>query len=365
MVSDGNYYKVLGVSQSASQDEIKNAYRKLAIKYHPDKNRGDTNAEERFKEATEAYEILSDEEKRQNYDRFGKAGVNAAASGGYKAYTDFSDIFGDLGDVFANFFGGGSTERRQTQRGSDLRYNLEISLEDAAKGKEVKIEIPREETCDICNGEGSKPGSSAHECHICGGMGQVRRSQGFLSVTTTCPKCRGKGKIIQKPCLTCKGNGVVEKNRNLHIKIPSGVESGSRLKISGEGESGPGLLPGNLYIVTHIKQHPLFQRQGNDLILQVDMPFLDALLGCEVEIPLIDGSRVKMKIPANSESGQIFRLKSKGMPYMGQSSKGDQHVIINLKFPKKMSSSALKLAKELKSELTGDVNSQIQYNKAK
>lgn len=372
-MTDNDYYGVLGISRSAAQDDIKSAYRKLAIKYHPDKNRGNQEAEERFKKATEAYEVLSDTQKRSNYDRFGKAGVDRASGGnyGYKAYTDFSDIFDGFEDVFSNFFGGsspfgsslGGRSRQQSRRGADLRYNLEITLEDAALGKEVKIEIPREETCEVCQGGGNVPGTRVSDCHICGGIGQVRRSQGFFSVTTTCPNCSGRGKLIEKPCKTCKGAGVKEKKRTLHIKIPPGVESGSRLKVGGEGESGPGRVAGNLYVVTQINQHALFQRQGNDLILQVDVPFIESLLGCEIEVPTIEGNNIKMKVPPSTESGQIFRLKGKGMPYLGQHTKGDQHVIINLKLPEKMSSQALKLAKELSNELASDTNSKVRYTK--
>ncbi|MCB1321963.1 MAG: molecular chaperone DnaJ, partial [Leptospiraceae bacterium] len=279
-MAEADYYKVLGVARDASKDEIKKAYRKMAIKYHPDKNRGDASAEEKFKEATEAYEVLSDDEKRAMYDRFGKAGLGAGAGAGggfgHKAYTDFSDIFGDLGDVFSEFFGGSFSggfggmggRGRGPNRGSDLRYNLEISLEDAALGKEVKIEIPRQDTCDTCGGSGAKKGSSPVTCQTCGGMGQVRRTQGFFSITTTCPACNGRGQTIKDACESCRGSGVMEKRRTLNIKIPPGVESGSRLKVNGEGEAGLNGGPrGDLYVVTHIKRHATFERQGNDLLV--------------------------------------------------------------------------------------------------
>jgi len=358
-MSDRDYYEILGVSKGATKDEIKKAYRKLAIQYHPDKNRGDKASEEKFKEATEAYEVLSDDSKRQMYDQFGKAGVSGAAGGGpggfgYKAYTDFSDIFGDLGDIFSDFFGGmpGEGRRGGMRRGSDLRYNIEVTLEDAARGKEIKIEIPRQEACDACNGSGAQKGAGSTVCPICQGGGHVRRTQGFFSVTTTCPQCHGTGKIIKNPCKVCRGSGLVEKKRTLNIKIPAGVESGSRLKVSGEGEIGPNGGPrGNLYVVTHIRQHPVFDREGNDLVIRVGIPLTTAILGGEVDIPTIDEKHVKMKIPAGTESGQIFRLKGKGMPYMGGYGKGDQHVIIEVMIPTNLNSKSKKLIEELAHEM--------------
>ncbi|MCT8334275.1 MULTISPECIES: molecular chaperone DnaJ [Leptospira] len=359
-MSDRGYYEVLGVSKGASDDEIKSAYRKLAIKYHPDKNKGDKEAEEKFKEATEAYEVLRDAQKRAAYDQFGKAGVNAGAGGGYGAgaYTDFSDIFGDFGDIFSEFFGGGGGggsrgggRRSGPQRGSDLRYNLEVSLEDAALGKEYKIEIPRLETCVDCSGSGASKGSSPTVCPDCSGTGQVRRTQGFFSVTTTCPRCKGKGKVISNPCKTCKGEGLTEKRRTIHIKIPAGVESGSRLKVSGEGESGPNGGPsGDLYVVTHIKKHPTFERQGNDLIVQKTISLSMACLGGEIEVPSIDGKTINLKIPEGTESGQIFRLKGHGIPYLGSYGKGDQHVIIKVEIPKKLSKKQRELMEEFARE---------------
>ena len=357
-MSERDYYEILGISRSANKSEIKNAYRKLAIKYHPDKNRGNKSAEERFKEATEAYEILSDSSKRANYDRFGKAGVQGAGgSYGHKAYSDFSDIFGDIGDIFSDFFGGGGgfggmEGGRRSQRGVDLRYNLEVSLEDAMQGKKVKIQIPREEVCEVCKGSCSQMGSSATKCHTCNGIGQVRRSQGFFSVTTTCPNCYGKGKIVSKPCKNCHGKGTVEKKRTLHINIPAGVENGSRLKISGEGEAGPSGATGDLYVVIHILAHPLFEREGNDLYVQVEIPFTIALLGGSIDIPSIDGKKVKMNIPAGTTSGQVFRLRSKGMPSLDAYRRGDQHVLVNLKLPKHMTKKAIELSKKLNAELS-------------
>lgn len=358
-MADRDYYEVLGVPRNSSKEDIKKAYRKLAIQFHPDKNKGDKGAEEKFKEATEAYEVLSDDQKRSAYDQFGKAGVSGQGGPGfgYKAYTDFSDIFGDIGDIFSEFFGAqgfqGGRGRGGSRRGSDLRYNVEITLEDAAHGKDLKIEIPRQETCDECSGSGAKKGTQASVCPLCQGAGQVRRTQGFFSVTTSCPQCQGQGRVIANPCTGCSGSGLVERKRTLNIKIPAGVESGSRLKISGEGEAGPnGGTRGDLYVVTHIKRHAVFEREGNDLILEAPVPVTTAMLGGEIEVPTIDGKAVKMKIPAGTESGQIFRLKEKGMPYMGGYGKGDQHVVIQVRIPKNLSKKAKELTQELAKELT-------------
>ncbi len=362
-MADRDYYEILGVAKDASKDDIKKAYRKLAIQFHPDKNRGDKAAEEKFKEATEAYEVLSDDQKRASYNQFGKSGVGQGGQGfGYRAYTDFSDIFGDIGDIFSEFFGnqggGGPSAGRRggSRRGSDLRYNLEISLEDAALGKEIKIEIPRSETCEDCGGSGAKKGSMPVACSMCQGSGHVRRSQGFFSVTTTCPQCQGQGKTIKDPCKGCSGSGLIEKKRTLHIKIPAGVESGSRIRVSGEGEAGPGGGPsGDLYVVTHIKKHSLYQREGNDIVVQKNIPITTAILGGEIEVPTIEGKSARMKIPPGTESGQIFRLKGKGMPYLGGYGKGDQHVIIQVTTPRNLNRRARELVLELAKELNEEI----------
>ena len=359
-MSDRDYYEILGVSKTASDDEIKKAYRQLAIKYHPDKNKGDKASEDKFKEATEAYEVLRDPQKRSAYDRFGKQGVGAGGPGfGQGAYTDFSDIFGDFGDIFGDFFGGGGgrTRRGGPARGSDLRYNLEISLEDAALGKEYKIEIPRLEACTDCGGSGAAKGSNPAICPDCGGLGQVRRAQGFFSVTTTCPRCSGKGTTISNPCKSCKGQGLLEKRRTINIKIPPGVESGSRLKVSGEGEAGPNGGPhGDLYVVTHIKRHSVFERQGNDLVIHKKISLPMAVLGGEIEVPTIDGKAVKMRIPEGTESGQVFRLKGNGIPYLGGYGKGDEHVVIQIEIPKKLTKKQKELMEEFARESGDAVN---------
>ncbi len=367
-MSDRDYYEILGVQRGAGKEDIKKAYRKLAIQYHPDKNRGNPEAEEKFKEATEAYEVLSDDQKRAAYDQFGKAGVSGMGGPGFgsRAYTDFSDIFGDIGDIFSEFFGGGYQQRRDgTRRGSDLRYNVEIELEDAAIGKEIKIELPRAERCETCSGTGSR-GSGPTGCTMCQGRGQIRRTQGFFSVTTTCPQCNGRGKIISDPCQTCRGSGLTERKRTLNIKIPPGVESGSRLKVTGEGEAGLNGGPGgDLYVVTHIKRHALFEREGNDLIVGADIPVTIAILGGEIDVPTIEGKKVKMKIPPGTESGQIFRLKGRGMPYIGGYGKGDQHVIIQVTTPKNLNKKARDLVQQLATELGESGSSSSVFSRIK
>ncbi len=347
-----DYYEVLGVPRNATEEEIKQAYRKLALKYHPDRNKGSKEAEEKFKEATEAYEVLRDPKRRAQYDKFGHEGVAGFEGFGRGAYTDFSDIFGDfdLGDIFESFFGAGfGTRTRSTRvrRGRDIQYDLSITLEDAALGKEVQLEIPRHEVCSACGGTGSASGTKPTVCPVCNGTGQIRQTQGFFSITQTCYKCRGEGKIITSPCRVCKGTGLEEKHRKITVKIPAGVESGSRLKIAGEGEQGPGGGPaGDLYVVVHIQKHPVFERHGNDLISVVDVSFAVACLGGEIEVPTIYGKKAKMKIPAGTENGQIFRLKGSGMPYLGSYGKGDQLVKINIKVPKKLSPRQKELLKE-------------------
>jgi molecular chaperone DnaJ len=348
-----DYYEILGVQKNSSEDEIKQAYRKLALKYHPDKNKGNAEAEEKFKEATEAYEILRDPKKRAQYDKFGHEGVAGFEGFGRGAYTDFSDIFGDfdLGDIFEGFFVAGFRGKGRTKRprrGADIQYDLIIELEDAATGKEAQIEIPRNEMCATCNGSGSGAGSKPAVCPVCNGTGQIRQTQGFFSITQTCYKCRGEGKIITSPCKTCGGSGLVAKKRKITVKIPAGVESGSRLKITGEGEQGPSGGPrGDLYVVIHIKKHPVFDRHGNDILNVVDISYSLACLGGEIEVQTITGGKVKMKIPAGAENGQVFRLKGNGIPYLGSYGRGDQLVKINVRVPKKLSPRQKELLQEL------------------
>ncbi len=359
MATKRDYYEILSVQKNSPEDEIKQAYRKLALKYHPDKNKGNAEAEEKFKEATEAYEILRDPKKRAQYDKFGHEGVAGFEGFGRGAYTDFSDIFGDfdLGDIFEGFFGAGFSGKGRTKRprrGADIQYDLIIELEDAATGKEAQIEIPRSELCATCGGSGSGAGSKPAVCPVCNGTGQIRQTQGFFSITQTCYKCRGEGKIITSPCKTCGGSGLVTKKRKITVKIPAGVESGSRLKIGGEGEQGPAAGPrGDLYVVIHIKKHALFDRHGNDILNVVDISYSLACLGGEIEVQTITGGKVKMKIPAGAENGQVFRLKGNGIPYLGSYGRGDQLVKINVRVPKKLTPRQKELLQEL-ARLDGD-----------
>ncbi|OHD71301.1 MAG: molecular chaperone DnaJ [Spirochaetes bacterium RBG_16_49_21] len=354
-----DYYEVLGVSKNATEDEIKQAYRKLALKYHPDRNKGDKNSEEKFKEATEAYEVLRDPKKRASYDKFGHAGVSGFEGFGRGAYSDFSDIFGDFdfSDIFEGFFGSGfgtRTRTKRARRGADIQYDLSITLEDAASGEEVQIKIPRNETCEVCDGTGSKAGTKPAVCPLCNGSGQIRQTQGFFSITQTCYKCRGEGKIISSPCSSCGGTGLKLHKRTITVKIPAGVESGSRLKISGEGEQGPnGGARGDLYVVIHVKKHTSFERHDNDILSLVDVSFPMACLGGEIEVPTINGNKAKMKIPPGTENGQVFRLKGNGIPYLGSYGRGDQLVKINIKVPKRLTPRQKELLKEF-STLDGE-----------
>ena len=353
-----DYYEILGVPKNVGAEELKQAYRKLALKYHPDKNRGNPEAEEKFKEATEAYDVLGDPKKRANYDRFGHEGVSGMGGFGRGA-ADYSDIFGDLGgfgDIFESFFGGGfGGPRGRSQRhsrGSDLQYDLQITLEEAASGKEIPIEIPRREVCESCNGTGAKAGTQPITCTTCNGMGQVRQTQGFFSITQPCPKCRGVGKIITSPCQTCHGSGLQTKKRKLTVKVPAGVESGSRLKLSGEGEQSPGGgTTGDLYVVIYVRKHDVFERHGNDVLSLVSISFPMACMGGEIEVPTISGNKAKMKIPVGTENGQVFRLKGNGIPYLGSYGRGDQLVKINVTVPKKLSQKQKDLLKDFAATL--------------
>lgn len=357
MASKRDYYEVLGVSKNAGEDEIKKAYRKLALKYHPDKNKGDTEAENKFKEATEAYEVLRDSQKRAQYDKFGHEGVGGFEGFGKGAYSDFSDIFGDfdLGDIFEGFFGGGGAgfgsrprgSSRRARRGADIQYDLTLNLEDAANGIETKIEIPRHEACEVCSGSGAAPGSQSSVCPVCNGTGAIRQTQGFFSVTQTCYRCHGDGKIVGKPCTSCNGTGLKRVNRTITVKIPPGVESGSRLKISGEGEQAAGDgQRGDLYVLIHVRKHKLYERHGNDLLMDVSVSFPLLSLGGEIQVATIYGKNVKLKIPSGTQSGQIFRLKGQGLPFLGSHGKGDQHVRVNVEIPKKMTNRQKELLKE-------------------
>lgn len=327
-MSKRDYYEILSVSRTASDGEIKSAYRRLAVRYHPDKNPGDAEAEEKFKEAAEAYSVLSDSEQRVRYDRFGHAGVSsgAGANWGASGFGGIEDILGDLfgfGDVFGGGSRAGGSRRSAAQRGSDLRYDLEMALEEAAEGMTAQLRIPRLETCDNCKGSGAAKGTQPETCSTCGGAGQVRYQQGFFSVARTCGTCRGTGRIIKAPCEECRGAGRVERERSLEVKVPAGVETGSRLRIPGEGESGTSGGPsGDLYVVIHVKEHEQFERQGSNLYSSVPVTFAQAALGAEITVETLGGQQ-QLKIPAGTQTGTVFRLKGNGMPVLGGRGRGD------------------------------------------
>ena len=310
-MSKRDYYEVLGVGRDASERDIKKAYKRLAMKYHPDRNPGDAAAEASFKEVKEAYEILADEQKRAAYDQFGHAGVDPnRGGGGFGGGADFGDIFGD---VFGDIFGGRRGGRQQARSGADLRYNLELTLEEAVKGCKKELKIPSLVGCETCHGSGAKPGTSANTCGTCHGTGQVQMRQGFFAVQQTCPSCGGRGKVITDPCTSCRGQGRVEKTKTLSVTIPAGVDTGDRIRLAGEGEAGEmGAPAGDLYVQVHIKEHPIFVRDGNNLYCEVPISFANAALGGEIEVPTLDG-RVVLKVPAETQTGRMFRLRGKGV----------------------------------------------------
>lgn len=329
-MSKRDYYEVLGVSREVSKTELKKAYRRLAMKYHPDRNEGDKSIEEKFKEAKEAYEILNDDQKRAAYDQFGHDGVNQQGGFGGGG-AGFSDIFGD---VFGDIFGGGRrSTSRGPQRGADLRYNLEITLEQAVHGASVKITIPRHIHCDTCGGTGAKKGSSPVTCSTCGGHGQVRMQQGLFSIQQTCPACHGSGKTIKDKCASCHGEGKVRDEKTLSVKVPAGVDTGDRIRLSGEGEAGDaGAPPGDLYVQMHIKKHDIFERDEENLYCEIPVDFVTAALGGEIEVPTLDG-KVTLKIPTETQTGKMFRLRGKGVPAMRGGYKGDLFCKVLLETP--------------------------------
>ena len=326
-----DFYETLGVAKNASDDEIKKAYRKLAMKFHPDRNPDSKQSEDKFKEAKEAYEMLSDPQKREAYDRFGHAGVDPNVGGGSGA--GFSGGFSDaFGDIFGDIFGGGGRQRGgpQVYRGADLRYNLDITLEQAANGFDTTIRVPSWDECDTCHGSGAKPGTSATTCGTCGGHGQVRMQQGFFSIQQTCPKCHGSGKVIADPCSPCAGSGRVKRNKTLEVKIPAGIDDGMRIRSTGNGEPGMnGGPPGDLYVEIHIKQHAVFQRDGDDLHCEMPISFAKAAIGGEIEVPTLTG-KVSFSVPEGTQSGKTFRLRSKGIKGVRSGFPGDLfcHVVI-------------------------------------
>ncbi len=348
-----DYYEVLGVSKDVDAAELKKAYRRVAMKFHPDRNPDDPSAEEKFKEANEAYEILSDENKRASYDRFGHAGVDGQAGGGGGGFSgggSFSDIFGD---VFGDIFGGGRGGRGGPARGSDLRYNLELNLEDAVKGTSVQIKVPTLVSCKTCDGSGAKAGSKPVTCTTCGGHGQVRMQQGFFSVQQTCPTCRGRGTIIADPCRACNGQGRVEETKTLQVKVPAGVDTGDRIRLSGEGEAGDaGGPPGDLYVQVHVREHAIFKRDGADLYCEVPIDFVDAALGGELEVPTLDG-RVKLKVPAETQTGKLFKLKGKGVTPVRGGGVGDLLCRVVVETPVNLTSKQKDLLREFQNTMKG------------
>jgi len=352
-VSKRDYYEVLEVARDASDQDIKSAYRKLALKFHPDRNPGKPEAEEKFKEAAEAYAVLADADKRSAYDRFGHAGVSSAAGGGFDPtiFADFGDIFGGLRDIFGfgDFFGGGGGGGRRggPQRGSDLRYDLEISFEESASGMETAVQIPRQESCEACNGTGAAPGTSPAVCPQCGGRGQIRYQQGFFTVAQTCRQCGGAGRVITKACTECRGHGHVAKQRKLTVRIPAGIANGQRLRLYGEGEGGQAGGPaGDLYVVVHVQEHSAFRREGDDLFCRVPVTFPIVALGGEIMVPTLAGPE-KVTIPEGTQSGQVFRLRGKGMPSVSGRGRGDLHVVVDVGTPKKLSKEQRHLLEQL------------------
>ncbi len=347
-MSQRDYYEVLGIEKDADAKSIKKAYKRLAMKHHPDRNKDNKEqAEEKFKEIQKAYAILSDDQKRQAYDQFGHAGVDGSAgAGGFGGGNPFGG--GGFGDIFGDIFGGGG-HQQPDNRGSDLRYDLEIDLKDAAEGTTVKIRVPKNEKCDTCSGTGAKPGTSVNTCSACGGAGQVQMQQGFFAVQRPCPTCSGTGQKIESPCATCRGQGVVRKQKTLSVKIPAGVDTGNRIRLSGEGEAGVrGGPSGDLYVEVHVKPHPIFERNGNDLYCKVPIDFATAALGGSIEVPTL-GGKLKIKIPAGTQTGKQFRLRGKGITVIRHGGAGDLICQVKLETPVNLS----KKQKELLEEFSG------------
>ena len=350
MAAKRDYYEVLGVERTASAEEIKKAYRKVALKHHPDRNPGDKGAEAQFREASEAYQVLCDAEKRAQYDRFGHAAFEQGAGGFDFNAAGFEDIFGD---IFGDFFGGPRRGRSRARRGEDLRYDLEITFEESVFGAEKTLRIPRLVTCEDCSGSGSKDNAPRDTCSACRGSGQLRFQQGLFSIAKTCGQCQGQGSVLRDPCRTCSGSGTVQSQQSLSVRIPAGVDTGSRLKLRGEGEAGFNKGPaGDLYVVIHVREHPLFKRDGTDVVCDVPIGFTQAALGAEIDVPTPHG-KVKMKVPAGTQSGNVFRLKGKGVPDLRGYGHGDALVRVVVETPRKLTAKQRELLEEF-ARLSGE-----------
>jgi molecular chaperone DnaJ len=367
-----DYYEVLGVSRSASGEELKRAYRKLAIQFHPDKNPNDPHAEEKFKELGEAYDVLMDPEKRATYDRFGHAAFAQGAGryGFHDPFDIFREVFGSAGGaagIFETFFGGGGSDHESRSRGSDLRYDMQITLEEAAFGVEKEIEIRKFDACEKCHGSGAEPGSRAINCPACGGRGQVISSRGFFQVSQTCPRCHGTGQIIEKPCRVCEGEGRVEHHSRIKLKIPAGISDGSRLRSAGNGEAGiRGGASGDLYVVMHLKEHEIFQRENDNLYCEVPIPFTVAALGGEIPVPTLEG-KASVKVPAGTQSGQMFKLRSKGIVNVNGRGHGDLFARLLVEVPTHLNGEQ-RLKLEEFAALCGEENTPLRksfFNRAK
>ncbi len=366
MSTKRDYYDVLGVGKSADATEIKKAYRKLAMKYHPDKNPGDKEAEEKFKEINEAYEVLSDETKRRNYDQFGHEGVNGQGFGGAggfggQGFGGFDDIFGDIfGDMFGGGFGGGRQRRRGPERGADIRQRVNISFEEAAFGKKVQVKINRSEECEECHGSGAKPGTSKKTCPTCNGSGQVQSVQrtpfGNIASTRTCSTCNGEGEVIDSPCTKCHGKGSIRKTKTIEVDIPAGIDEGQMIKLGGQGELGSRGGPrGDLYIEVNVNSHPLFTREGYDVYLEMPITFAQATLGDKIQVPTLDG-KVEYEIPEGTQTGTVFRLKGKGIPKLRSNVRGDQYVKVTVEIPKKLNDKQKELVRQFAKECGQEVH---------
>ena len=366
MTNKRDYYEVLGVSRDASDGDLKSAYRKLALKYHPDRNPGDKEAEDKFKEAAEAYEVLQDAQKRRIYDQYGHQGLEGS---GFSGFGGFEDIFSNFGDIFEDFFGFGGKrggQRSRVRRGNDLRYDIELGFLEAAFGTEKEITVSKHTTCDTCNGSGCEAGTSPENCPTCGGRGQVTRTQGFFTVSTTCPTCNGQGQHITHPCPDCRGTGTVRESKKVMLRVPAGVDSGSRLRLTGEGEAGSfGGPPGDLYVFIRVEPHEFFQRNDTDVICRIPITFVQAALGDKINVPTLESEK-ELTIPAGTQPGAIFRFPHEGIPSLRTKRRGDQIIQVDVKTPTHLNKKqegllkefakieANKLSKKLKTILTGN-----------